>query len=571
MGERTTYWVGRLIAALGGVVPQDPAEVLKVLGSLLRAYPVEKDRFIEDAHAAWVGGGWAIKGASGPEKVILMALGEATRRLAEQHGWVKPGGPKPRIRVTEENVWQSRVRIVREVPKGEGVFRVGPSGLSDKALWAAAYMVQKGQEVVLVAPPALEGVARKVARMIAHRAAQIDGGRISTVRTPHGEVRLLPGDRWEALEAPEPRLLAAWKLLVAAEAEDFEEAEGEEEAREWVHQTRVNPALIRDLLGEEAEGVEISYLLEDHSLVQEALRRLDEVVGDKEVDIYAPISSPRRWDPWWKRFVLLGRVPTFGELREDWKNFLEVRGKKEIWRVGKMFRYLALLAAAEVLIVEAKDPESAVMEAVEEALAEAKRLRRKEKWDRLNPLIFLLPVIRAKVAEFRVREFGVTRISRDEARAVGRYFRLRGEGLSPEEAAKKARLPDYLREAIEKGQGSYAISLDVMRYVVEMTERGGEDDSLPSNQFFFKLHSGEYLPEPGEEPTYDMLILRAKVEELLEEIQILWGEQGVIFMNHLLSGREIPAAQSLTPGLTPDRTEEIVAYLRRELEAWAEA
>jgi hypothetical protein len=318
MGEKVLYWVGRLLAALGGVVPRDPAEVLKVLGSLLRADPAEKARFLEDAYAAWVGGGWAVKGDPSPEtRVLLMALEEGTRLVAEQHGWVRPGGPKPRIRVAQENVWQSRIRIVRQAPKskGEGVFVVGPNGLSDKALWAAAYRVQKGEEVVLVAPPALEGVARKVAQMIARRAAQIDGGNTPTVKTPHGEVRLLPGDRWEDPEALEPRLLAAWKILMAAEAEDFEEAEGEEEARDWAHQTRINPALIRDLLGEEAEGVETAYILEDHSLVQEALRRLDEVVGDKEFDVYASSATVRRrGNPWWRRF--LGRVPTFGELRE---------------------------------------------------------------------------------------------------------------------------------------------------------------------------------------------------------------------------------------------------------------
>jgi hypothetical protein len=548
MGEKVLYWVGRLLAALGGVVPRDPAEVLKILGSLLRADPAEKARFLEDAHAAWVGGGWSVKGDPSPEtRVLLMALEEATRRLAEKHGWVRPGGPKPRIRVSQGNVWQSRVRIVREVPKkGEGVFVVGAAGLSGKALWAAAYRVQKGQEVVLVAPPALEGVARKVAQLIARRAAQIDGGSTPTVRTPHGEVRLLHGDRWEDPEALEPRLLAAWKILTAAEAEDFEEAEGEEEARDWAHQTRVNPALIRDLLGDEAEGVETAYILEDHSLVQEALRRLDEVVGDKEFDVYASSATKLRANPWWKRF--LSHVPTFGELREAWVSFLEVRGngkkKKEIWKIGKMFRHLALLAAAEALIVEAKDPESAVMEAVEEALAEAKRLRRKEKWDRLNPLVFLALVIRSKVAEFRVREFGVTRISRDEARAVSRYFRLRAEGLEPEEAAEKAKLPAHLREAIEGGQGSYAVSTDYLR---------------------------DYGLEPGEEPDYDMILLRAKVEELVEEIRVIWGAQGVIFLDHLLSGREIPAAQTLTPGLTPSRAEEIVAHLRRELEGWAEA
>jgi hypothetical protein len=551
MGEKILYWVGRLIAALGGVVPRDPAEVLKVLGNLLRADPAEKARFLEDAYAAWVGGGWAVKGDPSPEtRVLLMALEEGTRLVAEQHGWVRPGGAKPRIRVNQENVWQSRIRIVRQAPKpkGEGVFVVGPNGLSDKALWAAAYRVQKGQEVVLVAPPALEGVARKVAQLVARRAAQINGGSTPTVRTPHGEVRLLHGDRWEDPEALEPRLLAAWKILTAAEAEDFEEAEGEGEAREWVHQTRLNPTLIRDLLGDEAEGVETAYILEDHSLVQGALRRLDEVVGDKEFNVYAPISSPRRWDPWWKRFALLGRVPTFGEIRENWANFLEVRGngkkKREVWRIGRMFRYLALLAAAEALITEAKDPESAVMEAVEEALAEAKRLRRKDKWDRLNPLVFLLPVIRSKVAEVRVREFGVTRISRDEARAVSRYFRLRAEGLEPEEAAEKAKLPAHLREAIEGGQGSYAVSTDYLR---------------------------DYGLEPGEEPDYDTILLRAKVGELIEEVRTLWGEQGVVFVDHLLSGREIPAAQTLTPGLTPDRAEEIVAHLRRELEGWAEA
>jgi hypothetical protein len=279
--------------------------------------------------------------------------------------------------------------------------------------------------------------------------------------------------------------------------------------------------------------------------VQEALRRLDEVVGDKEYNVYASPAPRRRRNPWWKRF--LGPVPTFRELREVWANFLEVRGgknKKEVWRVGKMFRYLALLAAAEALITEVKDPESAVMEAAEEALAEAKRLRRKERWDRLNPLLFLGPVIRHKVAEFRVREFGVTRISRDEARAVGRYFRLRAKGVEPEEAAKKAKLPTHLREAIEGEQGSYAVSTDYLR---------------------------DYGLEPGEEPDYDTILLRAKVRELIEEVRTIWGDHGVIFVDHLLSGREIPAAQTLTPGLTPDQAEEIVAHLRRELEGWAEA
>jgi hypothetical protein len=385
-----------------------------------------------------------------------------------------------------------------------------------------------------------------VAQLIARRAAQIDGGRIATVRTPYGEVRLLYGDRWEALELPEPRLLEAWKILVAAEAENFEEAEEREEVGEWIHQTRVNPTLIRDFLGEEAEEVEISYLLEDHSFVQEVLGLLDEVVGNKEVDIYAPISSPRRWDPWWKKF--LGQVPTIGELKEAWENFLEVRGsgkkRKEVWRVNKMFRYLTLLAAAEALIAEARDPESAVMEAVEEALEEAKRMRRKEGWDRLNPLLFLAPVIRCKVAEFRVREFGVTRISRDEARAVGRYFRLRAEGVGPEEAAKRAKLPAHLREAIEGGEGGYALSTEFLK------------------DFGF---------EPGEEPDYDMILLRAKLKELIEEVRLIWGGQGVLFVEHLLSGREIPAAQALTPGLTPDRAREIVGYLRQGLEGWAEA
>jgi hypothetical protein len=477
-----------------------------------------------------------------------MALEEATHRLAEQHRWVRPGAPKPRIRVSQENVWQSRIRIVREAKKGEGVFRVGPNGLSDKALWAAAYLVQKGQEVTLVAPPVLEGVARKVAQLIARRAAQIDGGRFSTVKTPYGEVRLLHGDNWEALEDLEPRLLAAWRILMAAEAEDFEEAEGEEEAREvrdWPHQTRIDSALIRDLLEDEGEEVDIVYILEDHSLVQEALRRLDEVVGDKEFDVYASPATVRRRDPWWRRF--LGQVPTYAELREAWAGFLEVRGegkKREIWKTGKIFRYLTLLAAAEALIAEARDPESAVMEAVEEALAEAKRMRRKEGWDKLNPLLFLAPVIRHKVAEFRVREFGVTRISRDEARAVGRYFRLRAKGVEPGKAAKKAGLPTHLREAIEEGGGGYSLSTEFLK---------------------------DFGYEPGEEPDYDTILLRAKVAELIEDIRTIWGERGVLFVEHLLSGREVPAAQTLTPGLTPDRAEEIVAYLRCELGGWAEA
>ncbi len=68
-----------------------------------------------------------------------------------------------------------------------------------------------------------------------------------------------------------------------------------------------------------------------------------------------------------------------------------------------------------------------------------------------------------------------------------------------------------------------------------------------------------------------MLLLRVKVRELVEEIRLVWGEHGVLFVEHLMSGREIPAAQAMTPGLTPAQGEEIVAHLRRELEGWAEA
>jgi len=546
MSEKA-FWVGRLLAALGGVVPQDPAEVLKVLGALLRADPAEKERFIKDAHEVWVkGGSWAVRGDPSPEaRVVLMALEEATRRLAEQHRWAREGAPRPRVRVAQENIWEARVKIVRVAPKGEGVFHIkGPGGLTDKALWAAAYRVQKGQEVTLVASPALEGVARKVARMIARRAAELDGGRSSTptVRTPQGRVRLLPGDRWEDLEAPEPRLRWAWGVLRdALQDQEYEEFK-EEVERDWAHQTRIDPGLIRDLIGEEAQGVETDYLFTDHSLVREALAHLDELVGDKEFNVYT--STTRRVTrPWFERFLPKG-VPTFGEVREAWANFLELRGKREIWYSARLFWWLALLAAAEALQAETRDPESAVMEAVEEALEEAKRLRRKDRWDRLNPLVFIAPVIRRKVAEFRAREFGVTRISRDEARAVSRYFRYRHEGLEPGEAAEKAGLPGHLREVIEDGRGSYAASTEYLR------ESGFE---------------------PASEPDYDTLLLRAKVREVLEEVKLFWGEKGVLFVEHLLSGKEIPAAQTLTPGLTPAKGEEIVAHLRRELEAWAEA
>ena len=549
MREKAIYWVGRLLAALGGVVPRDPAEVLKVLGALLRADPAEKERFIKDAHEVWVkGGSWAVRGDPSPEaRVVLMALEEATRRLAEQHRWAREGAPRPRVRVAQENIWEARVKIVRVAPKGEGVFHIkGPGGLTDKALWAAAYRVQKGQEVTLVASPALEGVARKVARMIARRAAELDGGRSSTptVRTPQGRVRLLPGDRWEDLEALEPRLRWAWRVLRDA-LQEYEEFK-EEVERDWAHQTRIDPGLIRDLIGEEAQGVETDYLFTDHSLVREALAHLDELVGDKEFNVYT--STTRRVTrPWFERFLPKG-VPTFGEVREAWAGFLEVRetrkGKREIWYSARLFWWLALLAAAEALIAETRDPESAVMEAVEEALEEAKRLRRKDRWDRLNPLVFLSPIVRRKVAEFRAREFGVTRISRDEARAVSRYFRYRAEGLSPQEAAEQAGLPQYLREVLERGEGSYAVSTE---YLVE------------------------HGVDPREEMDYDALLLRDKVRELIEEIEAIWGERGVLFVEHLLSGREVPAAQTLTPGLTPAQGEEIVAHLRRELEAWAEA
>lgn len=311
-----------------------------MLGALLRSDPAEKEEFIREAHLAWVGGGWAVKGDPSPEaKVVLMALVEATRRLAERYGWERGGRP-PRFRVTEEVA--QRVKVGEAKGSSGNIFRVGPNGLSQKALWKAAYLVAQGEEVVLTGPLAAKArqlVLAKVAKVLAKAKTK------DVVRMPWGEeVPLFRGDRWEDLALPEPRIAAALRELRELLEERRQEEEVEEEAREpWAHQTRVSPIALKRLWEEvdpEAKGVESVYL-------RDQLEVLDLLDG-LEVDVYhteelhrvlgiTPRPRPRRPEGWQRvleEIARYGRPFTYGEVGQAFS----VSGKRRIGPFTASFR-----------------------------------------------------------------------------------------------------------------------------------------------------------------------------------------------------------------------------------------
>ncbi|RTH01950.1 hypothetical protein CSW50_08605, partial [Thermus scotoductus] len=89
-----------------GREPRTPEEALRALGAFLRANPTEKGEFLREAHEVWVRGiSWEIRDRSPVAVVVLVALEEATRRLAERHGWKRKREDKPAIRVTGDDVW----------------------------------------------------------------------------------------------------------------------------------------------------------------------------------------------------------------------------------------------------------------------------------------------------------------------------------------------------------------------------------------------------------------------------------------------------------------------------------
>ncbi len=537
MGRLNASHWGAAIAAALGRDPRTPEEALGVLGAFLRSDPAEKARFLEEAHAAWVRGGWELKGDSSPEaKVVLMALTEATRRLAERYGW-KRGEESTKLRVTEEVA--QRVVVVQanssELPK-EAVFRVGPQGLSQAALWKAAYMAAEGKTVYLVGP-----VAHKVKRMVLDRVGKLLAKATPTVRMPWGEeVRFLPGDRWEDPEAPEPRIAAAIRELRSI-VKEWEEVVEEEEENEvaWVHQTQVSRRALKALwvqLDPEAKEVEAVYLGE------EALRLLDGV----EVDVYNPEEihrvlglgkrpsrrQPTGWQRLVEEIVRYGRFFTYREVKEVFE------GKGKSWQV---YRLLQPLVAWEVQTLGFKDPESAFQEGILEGVKVARRLKSKGKAMKVNPLVYLVAEVRKFLLELRAREVGVFRLSWREAKAVRRYFAFIKHGLSSREAAEKAGLPKELREALELG---------------------GE---LSADAF---LEVG--VDPAAEEVDYDTYLLRMKVREVKEEVSLFWGPRGEEFLELLMDG-VAPYAAAYQLGLAPEFAEEVTAYLREQLEPWVEA
>ncbi|WP_041433850.1 hypothetical protein [Thermus sp. CCB_US3_UF1] len=506
-------WIAKVVEALGRS-PRTPEEALATLGVLLRANPTEKEEFLRDAHAAWVGGGWAIRGDNSPEaRVVLMALEEATRRLARQRNW-QGKQERQEVRLSLAPEVAERVVVVSTSPKGvkEGVFRVGGTGLSQKALWAAAYRVAKGEKVYLVG-----SLASKARKMVLARVAKIltKEAQKNTVKLPWGQARLLPGDRWEDLEAPEPRIAVAIRELRRWYEEEKREEE-EEEREGWAHQTRVDPWVVKALISSvdpDAEEVDLAYF---RDLQGDALSILDEWI--LEVDVYNPSelywalgvskgSRFKREGGWWGVVATVLRFSkpfTFAEVKEVWQE------KRKGWGWEfKVIRLLQPIVAWEVALMGFKDPEYAYSWGLTEGVKIAKRL----KAGKLNPLVFLVPEIRKRLAELRAQEVGVFKLSHREAKAIRRYFGLLKE-KTPEEAAKEAGLPKELREALE---AAGHLSTDLMR---------------------------EVGVEPAEEMDYDALLLRAKVKSVLEEVKLLFGDTGVAFVEALMEGASVEGVVS---------------------------
>ena len=410
-----TYWTAAIAAALGRD-PSTPEEALEVLGNLLRSNPAEKERFKAEAYAAWVGGGWVSRGDNTPTaRIALAALEEATRRLADRYGWER-GEEEPEIRLPKEI--RERLRVLsRGKAQGEGVFLVPPDGLSEKAVWAAAYRLLKGQQVILVP---FSGTKEEV--LLFSRRKILEGVKElllkkeeeNTVRMPWGErVRLLPGDKWEALGKKEPRLLEAIRGL-QAQVLEWDLVRGEERVR-WEHE-------------------EVPFAL-----------------AWAHRDPERPLSRPKWSYSTWELVVRRGaRVtpPTYGEVKE--------KLEKPSWAAVHL---LAPLVAYEVNALGFKDPEAAYQEGLLQALGIWDRLR--EKKGDLNPILFLAPELRKYLLELRAREVEVFEFPRSVVRKLRKYFALVGQGEPPEKAAQEAGLP---QELVQTGQ----LSAD------ELAEKGVE-------------------------------------------------------------------------------------------------
>ncbi|RTI35777.1 hypothetical protein [Thermus scotoductus] len=526
-----------------GREPRTPEEALRALGAFLRANPTEKGEFLREAHEVWVRGiSWEIRDRSPVAVVVLVALEEATRRLAERHGWKRKREDKPAIRVTGDDVWSQRIRVrVVSNPRGEGVDFWFSGEINQKVLWAAAFAVAQGKQICVAVPSSRIG--EKVKRMIATRAARVAKQSGDKYLTPWGkEIPLLPGDRWEHPDWDEPRIAEAVRALREILGELEEDTEPEGDRGPWAHQTRLPTWAIRAILenqGEDLEGVGWEYL---HLLEREALEALDSLTLNADVyyegDLRSLLGhtprSRRRAKPWFSRWV--GGVPTYGEVLQDWKDFLEVRetkkGDKEIWYWGKMAKNLAPTIAHRVVLMGFGDPEFAFYQTLHHGLKVAQRLRRRKKWAEVNPIAILAYEVAHFLSELRAEEQGLFRLSERDAQALREYFAKLSLGETPE-------LPGHLRRVLEEKE--YA-STDFLK---------------------------DYGVEPSEEVDYDYLILRGKVRELVEEVKLLWGDPGLAFVEALMDGAT-PKGAEIRSGLPRAQAEEILAHLRQELEGWAD-
>lgn len=535
-------WANGIWKVLGRE-PRTPEEALRALGAFLRANPTEKGEFLREAHEVWVkGASWEIRDRSPVAVVVLVALEEATRRLAERHGWKRKREDKPAIRVTGDDVWSQRIRVrVVSNPRGEGVDFWFSGEINQKVLWAAAFAVAQGKQICVAVPSSRIG--EKVKRMIATRAARVAKQSGDKYLTPWGkEIPLLPGDRWEHPDWDEPRIAEAVRALREILGELEEDTEPEGDRGPWAHQTRLPTWAIRAILenqGEDLEGVGWEYL---HLLEREALEALDSLTLNADVyyegDLRSLLGhtprSRRRAKPWFSRWV--GGVPTYGEVLQDWKNFLEVRetkkGDKEIWYWWKMARHMGAVIAHKVVLMGFRDAEFAFFQALHHSLRVAQKLRKRKKWTEINPIAILAYEVAHFLSELRAEEQGLFRLSERDAQALREYFAKLSLGETPE-------LPGHLRRVLEEEE--YA-STDFLK---------------------------DYGVEPSEEVDYDYLILRGKVRELVEEVKFLWGDPGLAFVEALMDGAT-PKGAEIRSGLPRAQAEEILAHLRQELEGWAD-
>lgn len=530
-------WANEIRQILGRE-PRTPEEALRALDTFLRANPTEKGEFLREAHEVWVkGASWEIRDRSPVAVVVLAALEEATRRLAERHGWKRGREDKPAIRVTGDDVWSQRIRVrVVSNPRGAGADFWFSGDINQKVLWAAAFAVAQGKRICVAVPSSRIG--EKVKRMIATRAARVAKQSGDKYLTPWGkEIPLLSGDRWEHPDWKEPRIAEAVRALREILEELEEDTEPEGDRGPWAHQTRLPTWAIRAILenqGEDLEGVGWEYL---HLLEREALEALDSFTlnadvyyeGDLRSLLGHTTRSRGRAKPWFSRWV--GRVPTYGEVLQDWKDFLGV-GDKEIWYWGKMAKNLAPIIAHKVVLMGFGDPEFAFYQTLHHGLKVAQKLRRRKKWAEVNPIAILAYEVAHFLSELRAEEQGVFHLSERDAQALREYFAKLSPGETPE-------LPEHLRRVLEEKE--YA-STDFLK---------------------------DYGVEPSEEVDYDYLILRGKVRELVGEVKLLWGDPGLAFVVALMDGAT-PEGAAIRSGLPRAQAEEILAHLRQELEGWAD-